>query len=52
MSEIKVVTNILKANDEIISLNKKKLDEKKIYLLNLMSSPCSGKTSLRRLYPS
>ena len=45
MSEIKVVTNILKANDEINSLNRKKLDEKKIYLLNLMSSPGSGKTT-------
>ena len=46
MSEIKVVTNILKANDELTALNKKKLDEKKIYVINLMSSPGSGKTSI------
>ncbi|WP_318509206.1 GTP-binding protein [Bacillus sp. T3] len=46
MSEIKVVTKILKANDEIHSLNRKKLDEKKIYVLNVMSSPGSGKTTI------
>jgi len=46
MSEIKVVTNILQTNDEITSKNKKLLDEKGIYVINLMSSPGSGKTSL------
>lgn len=46
MSEIKVVTDILKANDEIHSLNRKMLDEKKVYVLNVMSSPGSGKTSI------
>ncbi|MGJ7923043.1 hydrogenase nickel incorporation protein HypB [Neobacillus sp. LXY-4] len=46
MSAIKVVTSILKANDEINSLNKKMLDEKKIYVLNVMSSPGSGKTTI------
>jgi hydrogenase nickel incorporation protein HypB len=46
MSEIKVVTNILKANDELTALNRKKLDEKGIYVINLMSSPGSGKTSI------
>jgi len=46
MSEIKVVTNILQTNDEITSKNKKLLDEKGIYVVNLMSSPGSGKTSL------
>lgn len=46
MSEIRVVTNILQANDEINSLNRKRLDEKKIYVINLMSSPGSGKTSI------
>lgn len=46
MSEIKVVTNILKANDELTALNRKKLDEKAIYVINLMSSPGSGKTSI------
>lgn len=46
MSEIKVVTNILQANDELTAVNRKKLDEKKIYVINLMSSPGSGKTSI------
>lgn len=46
MSEIKVVTNILQANDELNAINRKKLDDKKIYVINLMSSPGSGKTSI------
>lgn len=46
MSEIKVVTNILQSNDEITAQNKKMLDEKGIYVVNLMSSPGSGKTSI------
>lgn len=46
MSEIKVVTNILQTNDDITAKNRKLLDEKGIYVINLMSSPGSGKTSL------
>ena len=46
MNEIKVVTNILQANDELNAINRKKLDEKSIYVINLMSSPGSGKTSI------
>jgi hydrogenase nickel incorporation protein HypB len=46
MSEIKVVTNILQTNEEITAKNKKVLDEKGIYVVNLMSSPGSGKTSI------
>lgn len=46
MSEIKVVTNILKANDELTAVNRKMLNEKGIYVINLMSSPGSGKTSI------
>jgi len=46
MKEIKVVTNILQTNDEITAKNKSILDEKGIYVINLMSSPGSGKTSL------
>jgi len=46
MSVIKLVTSILKTNDEITSINKRLLDEKGIYVINLMSSPGSGKTSL------
>lgn len=46
MSEIKVVTNILKTNEEISSKNKQIFHEKGIYVVNLMSSPGSGKTSI------
>lgn len=46
MSEIKVVTNIMKANDELTAQNREKLDRKGIYVINLMSSPGSGKTSI------
>jgi hydrogenase nickel incorporation protein HypB len=46
MSEIKVVANVLHTNEEITSLNKQLLNQKGIYVINLMSSPGSGKTSL------
>ncbi len=46
MREIKVVTNILQTNEEITAKNKKVLDEKGIFVINLMSSPGSGKTSI------
>lgn len=46
MAEIKVVTNMLEANDELTAKNRRLLKDKGIYILNLMSSPGSGKTSL------
>lgn len=46
MSEIKVVANILKVNEEVNAENKKRLDAKGIFTVNLMSSPGSGKTSI------
>lgn len=46
MSEIKVITNILKENEEINVQNRKKLVEKDVYTINLMSAPGSGKTSI------
>jgi len=46
MSEIKVVANILHTNEEITFQNKQLLNEKGIYVINMMSSPGSGKTSL------
>jgi len=49
MKEIKVITNILKTNDEITARNKSLLEEKGIFVINLMSSPGSGKTSLLEL---
>ncbi|UCG66466.1 MAG: hydrogenase nickel incorporation protein HypB [Deltaproteobacteria bacterium] len=44
--EIKVVRNILEANDRIASQNRGLFIEKGIYVLNLMGSPGAGKTSL------
>mgnify|MGYP001039312744 CR=1 FL=1 len=44
--EIKVVQNILSANDQIAAMNRQLLDSHKVFALNLMSSPGSGKTSL------
>ncbi|AIQ13756.1 hydrogenase nickel incorporation protein HypB [Paenibacillus durus] len=46
MSSIKVVTNILKVNDELTRENKKLMNQKGLYVINLMSSPGSGKTSI------
>lgn len=46
MCEIKVETNILQANEDISAKNKRILDEKGIFVINLMSSPGSGKTSV------
>jgi hydrogenase nickel incorporation protein HypB len=44
--EIKVVRNILEANDRIAAQNRDLFTEKGIYVLNLMGSPGAGKTSL------
>lgn len=44
--EIKVGEKILSKNDQIALETKKLLDEKKVYCLNLMSSPGSGKTAI------
>ena len=46
MSQIKIVKSILQTNDEVTAKNKSLLDSKGIYVINLMSSPGSGKTSL------
>ena len=44
--KVKVVTNILEANDRIAAENKKIFDEAKVYVMNIMSGPGAGKTSL------
>jgi hydrogenase nickel incorporation protein HypB len=44
--KISVVKNILDANDRIAMENRTLFDEKRIYVINLMSSPGAGKTSL------
>ena len=44
--EIKVLKDILSANDQIAGENRKLLDGKDVLALNLMSTPGAGKTSL------
>jgi hydrogenase nickel incorporation protein HypB len=44
--KVTVVKNVLDANERIAAENRKLFDEKKIYVINLMSSPGAGKTSL------
>ena len=44
--EIKVVKNILEANDVIASQNRALFAEKGVYVINLMGSPGAGKTTL------
>jgi hydrogenase nickel incorporation protein HypB len=44
--KVKVLTNILEANDRIAADNRKVFDELGVYVINLMSGPGAGKTSL------
>ena len=44
--EIKVLKDILSANEEIAQRNRKLLDSEGVFAVNLMSSPGAGKTSL------
>ncbi len=44
--KVKVATRILEANDKIAVENRKLFDEANIYVINLMSAPGAGKTSL------
>jgi len=44
--EIKVLKDILSANEQIAKRNRELLDSNKIFAVNLMSSPGAGKTSL------
>lgn len=43
--EIKVVRNVLDANNTIAEKNRKLFKEKQVFVLNVMSSPGSGKTA-------
>ena len=43
--EIKVVRKVLDANDTMAQLNRKMFSDKAVFVLNLMSSPGSGKTT-------
>lgn len=44
--EIKVEKNVLSKNDQIAVQIEKMLEEKKVFCINMMSSPGSGKTSI------
>jgi len=44
--KVSLVTNILKANDRIAEQNKQFFDEKGILVINMMSAPGAGKTTL------
>ncbi|MBU1615698.1 hydrogenase nickel incorporation protein HypB [bacterium] len=44
--EIKVVSNILKANDAIAEENRRVFKENGVFVVNIMGSPGAGKTSL------
>jgi len=52
MSEMKISINMLNTNEEIHEENKNLFDEEGIFVINLMSSPGSGKTTiLEKLIP-
>jgi hydrogenase nickel incorporation protein HypB len=44
--KVTVVKNVLDANDRIAAENRALFDKNKVYVLNLMSSPGAGKTTL------
>jgi hydrogenase nickel incorporation protein HypB len=44
--EIKVVRKVLEANGAMAEKNRKLFDEKSVFVLNMMSSPGSGKTTI------
>jgi hydrogenase nickel incorporation protein HypB len=46
MMEIKVLKDILSANDQIAQRNRQLLDKNKVFAINVMASPGAGKTSL------
>jgi len=46
MVEIKVLTDVLKANDAIAEQNRKKFEESNVAVFNLIGSPGAGKTSV------
>ncbi len=44
--KVKVVSKILEANDRIALENRKRFDKSNVFVINLMSAPGAGKTSL------
>jgi len=46
MKKVKLVTDILKANENLARLNREMFDSKGVFAVNMMSSPGSGKTTI------
>jgi hydrogenase nickel incorporation protein HypB len=46
MKKIEVVQNVLEANETIANRNRELLDKHKVFVINIMSAPGAGKTSL------
>lgn len=46
MKEVKVVSNILKANEMIAAELKQEFDSRGIFVINFLGSPGAGKTSI------
>jgi hydrogenase nickel incorporation protein HypB len=46
MKKIEVVQNVLEANETVASRNRQLLDKHKVFVVNIMSAPGAGKTSL------
>ncbi len=46
VNRLPVVEKILSANDAVAGLNRRRLDQLKVFSINLMASPGAGKTSL------
>lgn len=46
INRVPVVEKILSANDSVAALNRKRLDQSRVFSINLMASPGAGKTSL------
>jgi len=44
--KVTIVEKIMEANDHVAALNQTRLDQSKVFSLNIMASPGSGKTSL------
>ena len=43
---VPVVEKIMSANDQVASINRKRLDDNGIFSINIMASPGAGKTSV------
>ncbi len=46
MKKIEVIQNVLEANETIANRNRQLVDENKVFVVNIMSAPGAGKTSL------